>query len=89
MKLINPCGVFEVNGSPLTPRGPIIEDSVVGLFTNDKKNADILLSHVKELLEQRFGIKKFVWFRKQASAPASFTDQFIAECDVVAAAVCD
>ena len=58
MKLINPCGVFEVNGSPLTPREPIIEDSVVGLFTNDKKNADILLSHVKELLEQSVGMNR-------------------------------
>tara|TARA_E500000331_G_scaffold355993_1_gene412962 strand:- start:2585 stop:2854 length:270 start_codon:yes stop_codon:yes gene_type:complete len=89
MELINPCGVFEVKGAPLTPRKQITADTVVGLFANDKKNADVLLSHVKELLAQRFNIKKFVWFKKQASAPAAFTDQFIAECDVVAAAVCD
>ena len=89
MDLVNPCGVFEERGAPLTPRKPITEDTVVGLFTNGKKNADVLLSHIQGMLEQRFGVRKFVWFEKEATIPADFTDQFIADCDVVAAAVCD
>ena len=89
MNLMNPCGAFETNSAPLTPRLPITENTVVGLFVNDKKNADVLLSHVQNLLAQRCNINKFVWFNKEASVPAEFTEEFIADCDVVAAAVSD
>jgi hypothetical protein len=89
MDLMNPCGIFEIKGVPLTKRSPLTEDTVVGLFANDKKNADVLLSHVQKLLEQHCKIKKFVWFNKEATVPAEFTEEFIADCDVVAAAISD
>ena len=90
MELMNPCAVFEARPSPLAPRrsslGP---DTTVGLFANDKKNADVLLGNVESLLRERHGVERFRWFRKEASSPARFTEEFIAQVDVVAAAIAD
>lgn len=90
VELMNPCGVFEERPAPLAPRPPVLgPDTAVGLFANDKKNADLLLEHVETLLRERHGVEKFRWFRKEASSPARFTEEFIEECDVVAAAIAD
>ena len=58
----------------------------MGLFANDKKNADVLVENVESLLRERHGVTSLRWFRKEASSPARFTEEFIAECDVVDAA---
>ena len=90
VELMNPCGVFEERPSPLAPRPPALgSHTTVGLFANDKKNADVLLENVETLLRERHGVEKFRWFRKEASSPARFTEEFIAGCDVVAAAIAD
>lgn len=89
-ELMNPCGVFEEQPAPLTPRPPALgPDTTVGLLANDKKNADVLLGHVEALLRERHGVEKFRWLHKVASEPAKLTSEFIAECEVVAAAVAD
>ena len=90
VELMNPCGVFEERPSPLAPRPPALgSHATVGLLANDKKNADVLLGNVETLLRARHGVERFLWFRKEASSPARFTEEFIAECDVVAAAIAD
>ena len=43
MEVMNPCGVFEVQAAPLTPRAALKSDATIGLLANDKKNADRLL----------------------------------------------
>lgn len=89
-ELMNPCAAFEERPSPLAPRPPELgPETTVGLFANDKKNADVLLENVAALLRARRGVEKFRWFRKEASSPARFTEEFIAGCDVVAAAIAD
>ena len=89
MELVNPCGAFETKSEPLTARKPLSRDTIVGLLPNDKKNADVLLTHLQRRLEQEFSIQEFAWFRKEATQPAEFPDEFVARVDVVAAAVCD
>ena len=89
MDIVNPCGVFESSSAPLTERQPLRPETVVGLFANDKKNADVLLGHVQTLLAERCSVQTFHWFAKEASQPAAFTDEFLDTCDVVVAAVCD
>ena len=89
MDLQNPCGVFESVSRPLSPRRPIVPDTTVGLLANDKKNADVLLGHVQRRLEADHGVRQFRWLRKEATRPADLTAEFIADCDVVAAAVGD
>ena len=89
-ELMNPCAAFEERPSPLAPRPTSLgSGTTVGLFANDKKNADVLLENVESLLRERHGVTDFRWFHKEASSPARFTEEFIAECDVVAAAIAD
>jgi hypothetical protein len=89
MDFMNPCSVFKVESAPLTPRVSLSEKTTIGLFANDKRNADVLLEHVQRRLKVDHGIEKFLWFRKEASQPANFTEAFTTGCDAVVAAVCD
>ena len=89
MELMNPCGAFEVPSAPLTPRVTLGPDVTVGLFANDKKNADVLLKHLERGLADSFGVQRFRWFLKEATQPAAFTAEFIDGCDVVVGAICD
>ncbi|MDE0444713.1 MAG: hypothetical protein OXL38_21735 [Gammaproteobacteria bacterium] len=89
MELMNPCGAFDVKSTPLAPRIEFGPDATVGLFANDKKNADVLLEYVGRGLRESHGVERFRWFRKEATQPAAFTDEFIAECHAVVGAVCD
>ena len=89
MELINPCGVFEQKTAPLSPRVVLGPDVTVGLFANDKKNADVLLEHLQRGLADVHGVRHFRWFMKEASAPAVFTEEFVRDCDAVVGAVCD
>ena len=89
MELMNPCGAFDVKSTPLAPRIDLGPDVTIGLFANDKKNAEVLLEHVERGLRESHGVERFRWFLKEATQPAAFTDEFIAECHAVVGAVCD
>ena len=89
MELMNPCGVFETQAAPLAPRVTLGPDVTVGLFANDKKNADVLLEHIRRGLADTFGVREFRWFMKEATQPAAFTEAFVRDCDAVVGAVCD
>lgn len=89
MDLQNPCGAFESVSRPLSERGAIGPDTTVGLLANDKKNADVILGHLQRRLEADHGVREFRWLRKEATGPADLTSDFVAECDVVAAALSD
>lgn len=89
MELLNPCGIFEPKLTPLTARAALSQHTVVGLFANDKKNADVLLEAVRKRLASDHGVQEFRWFKKEASQPAAFTNDFTDPCDVVVAAISD
>ena len=89
MELTNPCGAFDVKSIPLASRTELGPDVTIGLFANDKKNADVLLEHVERGLRSSYSVERFLWFRKEATQPAAFTDEFIDSCHAVVGAVCD
>lgn len=89
MELMNPCGAFDVKSIPLAPRIGLGPESTVGLFANDKKNADVLLEHVRIGLQESCGVERFLWFKKEATQPAAFTEEFLSGCHAVVGAVCD
>ncbi len=89
MQLMNPCGTFTPKSAPLTPRNPLTPSTVVGLFDNSKKNADVLLGHLERRLRDAYGVREFRRFKKEAARPADFDAAFTRDCDVVIAAVCD
>ncbi len=85
-ELMNPCGIVANEDAPLAPRrkldgGPI----VVGLFSNQKANADLFMDNMESLLTRRFDNVEIMRGYKAASVPADFSDEFLDRCDVVVA----
>lgn len=88
-ELMNPCGVFTVEATPLAPRPGLKKGTVVGLFSNLKANANAFLGDVETELRKRCDGLEFVRFEKIASRPADFTGDFLERCDVAVAAFGD
>ena len=88
-ELKNPCGAFIHEALALSARPGLGEGTTVGLSDNSKKNAELLLGEVAELLAARYAGLKFVRFSKEASLPAEFPAGFLEECDVVVMALAD
>ncbi len=89
MELMNPCGEFTHKEAALTARPGLGAGTTVGLVSNSKKNADTVIEKLGGLLAERYPGLNFVRFTKEASKPAPFTAGFLAECDVVVAALAD
>ena len=88
-ELMNPCGIVQHDDGPLAARRPVTAKTVVGLFSNQKANADLFLDNIERLLARRYRGIEFIRFAKFASMPADFTDAFLNRCHVVAAAFGD
>ncbi len=88
-QLMNPCGIVAYEDAPLAQRRPVTGKTVVGLFSNQKANADLFLDNTRSLLTQRYDGLEFLRFGKIASLPADFTHEFLNRCHVVAAAFGD
>ena len=73
----------------LAPRGGHEGKLVIGLFSNQKANADLFLDNIQALLAERFDDVEFLRGYKAASMPADFSDEFLNRCHVVAAAFGD
>lgn len=89
MELMNPCGTFGREDKPLAARPAFSEDTVVGLFSNLKANANRFLDDIERLLTTQHGVREFVHFEKFASQPANFTHEFLNRCHVAVAAFGD
>lgn len=84
-RLMNPRGSNAVERRPIAPRLATLAGKTVGLLDNTKKNADILLRTVGEILVADHGVARVVYRRKVGSspaAPAAMLDE-LAACDAV------
>ena len=88
-ELMNPCGIVASEDVPLASRGMRDGPTVIGLFSNQKANADLFLDNIQALLSDRFDDVEFLRGRKSASVPAEFSDEFLNRCHMVAAAFGD
>ena len=88
-ELMNPGGVFAHDDTPLAARRPLGSGTVVGLFSNQKANADLFLENMQALLAAKYDGISFIWFRKISSVPADFSDEFLNQCHVAVAAFGD
>ncbi|MBT4488454.1 MAG: hypothetical protein HOK30_10990 [Rhodospirillaceae bacterium] len=88
-ELMNPCGIVANEDTPLAPRQQPDGKVVIGLFSNQKANADLFLDNIQELLAERFDDVEFLRGYKAASMPADFSDEFLNRCHMVAAAFGD
>ena len=88
-EVVNPCGIFERRDAALAARRPLSEIEVVGLFSNQKANADLYLEEVSHRLRTRHPHLRFEFFRKFASEPASFSKQWLDRIHAVVSAFGD
>ena len=88
-ELMNPCGIVASEDMPLASRGAREGPTVIGLFSNQKANADLFLDNIQALLSGRFDEVEFLRGQKSASVPGEFTDEFLNRCHMVAAAFGD
>ena len=89
MELVNPCGIFQREDSPLAERKPLDEVKVVGLFSNLKNNATRFLDDVADQLKEKHPHLEFTRFSKIASTPADFDQQWLDRVHAVVAAFGD
>lgn len=87
--LINPCGIYARHERPLAPRRPLGETKVIGLFSNQKANADRFLGEITSRLKARHPHLEFETFKKVASLPAVFDERWLSRVHAVAAAFGD
>ena len=81
-QLLNPRGVFRREEKPIAQRMPSLDQKVMGLVDNSKANADLFLQHIKEFLCKGYAIAEVLTVRKAtASMPATFTEEFLDNCD--------
>lgn len=86
---INPCGVYAREEKALAPRRGLEQVACVGLFSNQKHNADLFLDELAQRLKRRHPHLEFATFRKIASEPADFDQRWLSRVQAVAAAFGD
>jgi hypothetical protein len=76
----------------LAPRLSSLQGMTVGLIDNHKRNANVYLAALGQLLQDRYGVSRVVTYRKVSQSlptPDEVLDQLTSTCDVVIHAVAD
>ena len=92
-ELVNPTTQAIIAPFDGAPRLPSLAGTRLGIIDDSKKNADVLLEELVELLRTRYEISDVKWHRKpsalQASRPGSHFARLAESCDSVIVAVGD
>jgi hypothetical protein len=82
MRVLSPLATHSITSDRVARRPPTLDDQVIGLMTNGKQNADVLLEAVAEELRTRFALKELRRENKAAGgsgpsqgAPVSMLDR--------------
>jgi len=83
--LLDPVGERDIVRVPIAPRLASLRGRRIGLLDNTKKNADILLRAVGEILQAEHGVAEVIYRRKIGSSPAAPAEMLdeLAACDAV------
>jgi hypothetical protein len=76
----------------LAPRLSSLQGMTVGLIDNHKRNANVYLAALGQLLQDRYGVSRVVTYRKVSQSlptPDEVLDQLTSTCDAVIHAVAD
>ncbi|MES2289077.1 MAG: UGSC family (seleno)protein [Pseudomonadota bacterium] len=84
-RLMNPRGFNPVERQAIAPRLATLQGAKIGLLDNTKKNADLLLKAVAEILQSEHGVGETVYCRKISSSPAAPAEMLdeLSTCDAV------
>ena len=91
-QLVNPTNQAIIAPFDGAPRLPSLAGTRLGIIDDSKKNADVLLEELVDLLRTRYEISDVTWHRKpSASRPAepAAIRELVESCDSVIVAVGD
>ena len=92
MKLVDPTGLHPEQNHTRAPKLASLDGKVVGLLSNGKLNADLLLEETAKLFESRHGCRvNKIRYKSNPSAPAEVEtiDAVAAESDFMLTATGD
>jgi len=83
--VLDPRGTVSIEENPITERLETLEGKTIGLLSNSKANADVLLDEIGNILVEEYGVEETVYRRKDKSPiPADgLAEQLNSQCDAV------
>ena len=92
LTLVDPAAEIETETREIAPRLASLEGKRVALIDNTKHHADTFLAAVRALLETRYGVAGFEYFRKFSASvptPPEVMERLRRSCDAVVHGVAD
>jgi len=92
LRLVDPVGEAQTANIAIAPRLDTLRGKRVALIDNTKHNANTFLAATRELLEHRYGVASFEYFRKYSASvptPPDVIAQLTQSCDALVHGVAD
>ena len=90
--VLNPAAEGTIASQKLAPRLTSLKGATVGLIDNRKRNSDVYLEELADLLKARFGVAKVINYKKDSQSiptPAEVLDDLASQCQAIIHAVAD
>jgi hypothetical protein len=92
LRLVDPAAEIEARREALAPRLETVEGARIALIDNTKHNADRFLAATRALLEKKYGVAGFEYFRKFSASvptPPDVVERLTQSCDALVHGVAD
>ncbi len=84
LTVLNPIGRVAASESKIAPRLQDLSRKRVAIIDNQKENADVVLSALKDILSSQYEFQEIFYFKKKFPAePADFLEEILPKCDLV------
>ena len=92
MKIVNPAAEDIRPQLSLAPRLASLQGAKIALIDNTKHMAAVFLGELSQLLQKKYGVKEFEYYRKPHASvpiPPEVMQRLVATCDAVVHGVAD
>ena len=92
LRLVDPAAEIETAHETIAPRLKTLEGRRIALIDNTKHNADRFLEATRALLQEKYGVAGFEYFRKYSASvptPPEVVERLTASCDALVHGVAD
>ncbi len=92
LRLVDPVAEAEAAQVALAPRLETLRGKRIALIDNTKHNADTFLTATRELLERKYGVAGFEYFRKFSASvptPPEVIERLTQSCDALVHGLAD
>ena len=92
LRLVDPAAELETTSEPIAPRLASLAGRRIALIDNTKHNADGFLRATRALLEQKYGVTGFEYFKKFSASvptPPEVVERLTESCDALVHGVAD